>query len=547
MLQRLCGSGLSVALIGLLLTIGQLGLLCHEDPAATLSRALICGVFTAVTSAVFLTTLQHEVTLCTKLGFVFYTVGYAAFVVLYALLADGGLTPWKASSEQSLYLGGSVLFLCGSMAFAQCSPVGSPAWSAAGCFVIGSLLFMWDALEPNSGEYTSRLVVGSGDSCFLLGRLLLVLAEYRVSSQKPQGITRALISAAGQPSQMESRHGHKALIEIDGSPLLGHVVRQLHCGGVEELTIVLSRSGARIKRELSELCSVLTPRLKLTFVELGEKWDGFHAKSLSHAKDKFMGRQFLLATDSHIFDTHLVEQMRMQQLGADVGIDAAVLVETDVTAMVGLPETAVGVTLSPEGNTITSLSRRHGAAIASGLPSDDRPPYALEAGLFACTDVLFEKLEELDQQGDYYSLHMAMQAMASAGALSAQLTSGSHWAAVETIEELQVAQNGADAIPSSPTLAPAVFTLDGLLTDRAKVVAAAAQELGSSKPGKGTAAKIKMMSRRDSSDSLNSLLISGYHRVPIVEMPLGSMDWEELASSKSPGVSCLEEPMLSRM
>lgn len=253
----------------------------------------------------------------------------------------------------------------------------------------------------------------------------------------PRRITKALISSAGRPTALDSRSRPKSLIDIEGSTLVAHVLRQLYRGGIKHVVFVVSHNGPLIIQEL-ERCVRNLKGLQLEVVDLHEDYAGFYAASLLSACERCFTDAtepgVLLATADHIFDDGLVRDMCFAPLSPGV-TDVCVLVDFSRDKWAGLPATTVGVKCTKDMQRVSDLSRALGRPmVAGGLR---QPQMGVEAGLFACTTQVFERLAALSKTHDYYTITDAIQELAHAGHVSSLGTKGRNWLAIETTTELE--------------------------------------------------------------------------------------------------------------
>jgi len=252
----------------------------------------------------------------------------------------------------------------------------------------------------------------------------------------PSRITRALISAAGRQTALDTSTLPKALIDIEGATLISHVLRQLYAGGIVHVVLIVAYHGAATIAEVERVCKMF-PVLCVEVVDLGSDYAGFYAKSILAARSHCTMHEdapgFLIATADHIFDETLVADMCRAPLVAQQ-TEVCVLVDFARAPFVGLPETAVGVRCD-EGMRVAELSRRVGRPMVKGAPCGRGR--GIEAGLFACTHAIFDQLDVLDSSHEYFTLTEAVDKLASSGLVSSLATAGRKWIAVETVQELQ--------------------------------------------------------------------------------------------------------------
>ncbi|CAE8632199.1 unnamed protein product, partial [Polarella glacialis] len=196
------------------------------------------------------------------------------------------------------------------------------------------------------------------------------------SGARPRRITRALISAASRPTALDTDVAPKALIDIEGSSLISHVLQQLHRGGILHAVVVVSHHGAVIIAEMNR-CRNSMPGLQIEVLDLGVEYKGFYAASLLAARSLCFATEqgsadsepgVLIATADHIFDEGLVSNMCATALQPG-NVDVCLLVDFGKNHMVGLPKTTVGVCCEEASNHVSSLSRALGRPMVEGAPA----------------------------------------------------------------------------------------------------------------------------------------------------------------------------------
>eukprot|EP00931_Biecheleriopsis_adriatica_P081575 TRINITY_DN54921_c0_g1_i1.p1 TRINITY_DN54921_c0_g1~~TRINITY_DN54921_c0_g1_i1.p1 ORF type:complete len:329 (-),score=53.15 TRINITY_DN54921_c0_g1_i1:77-1030(-) len=258
---------------------------------------------------------------------------------------------------------------------------------------------------------------------------------------QPRRITRALLSAASRPTALDTRTRPKALIDIEGTSLIIHVLRQLYRGGIVHVVLVVSHHGVAIIEELKH-CRSSLPGLHIEAVDLGEDWGGFYAASLLASSNRFPVEAeepgLLIATADHIFDEGLVADICTAELSPG-STDVCVLVDFSGRPHTGLPPTSVGVRCNRENMRVSELSRELGRPMVQGAPCSEG--VGIEAGLFSCTSAIFDRLQALAETTEYFTITDAVQELAALGLVSTLATGGRKWVAVETTEELEESRN----------------------------------------------------------------------------------------------------------
>ena len=230
-------------------------------------------------------------------------------------------------------------------------------------------------------------------------------ASKDVDAKPSDGINVALVSLAARPGVLDSERP-KCLLPIGDLPLIGHVLNQLHAGGISRFVIVLGARGVSIRAAI--LALPVARMASIEFVDLGARYAMGFARSLLAASALLGGLEsFLLCTPDHIFDASLVSELRTTPSQAP--LDAIALVEDNVRSVSGaLPPTAVHVALEdlgPAGSWPAKLITDIGKHIplAGGI----------EAGLYRCNGRFFAKLAALAASQPYFTVVQAMQLFAA--------------------------------------------------------------------------------------------------------------------------------------
>ena len=218
---------------------------------------------------------------------------------------------------------------------------------------------------------------------------------------------------------------------VGKTPLIGHVLSQLHAGGISQFIIIIGANGELIRNTIHAL--PIARRTTLRFIDLGATYSAGFARSLL-AASPLLSRpteRFLLCTPDHIFDASLVSEMRTARCRPTM--DAVALVETNARSLNGqLPPTAVRVRLAklPASD---QWPAQQVTEIGTQLPGTP----AIEAGLYRCSGTIFAHLAQLCTKADYVTLAEAMQQLAAEGRLGAMMTAGRRWLALETLDQVE--------------------------------------------------------------------------------------------------------------
>ena len=281
------------------------------------------------------------------------------------------------------------------------------------------------------GYSASGAIVGSTQS-------VRFTADVLPDGEPAPGIDVALVSLAARPGVLDGTRP-KCLMQVGRQPLIGHVLDQLHAGGIRRVIIVLGSRGAMIRKAVMAL--PVARKISVQFVDLGPSYARGFARSLLAASALLgsLHERFLLCTPDHIFEASLVEELRTG--ASDPSIDAVALVEDNARSITGeQPATAVHVRLELMGR-------------AGGLPVAGCPAWpehrvvdigiglegatAIEAGLYQCNGSLFAVLASMSATRSYFTLAEAMASLVSTGRLGAHKTSGRRWIGLETLDQVE--------------------------------------------------------------------------------------------------------------
>ncbi|KAJ0407554.1 hypothetical protein P43SY_006872 [Pythium insidiosum] len=238
------------------------------------------------------------------------------------------------------------------------------------------------------------------------------------STTKPQRLWKdVLLTAAARPSSLDSDELPKCLIQLGSQTIIAHILTQLYAAGVDRVVISVAAGGDKIMDAVRR-----TPyytKMHIEFLNLGPDNRDGHARSILAARQYFTRGPFLIHTADHIFDRSIITKFMAQELNENV---ACVLVETDVSGLVGLPETTVKVQLGPE-----KILR-----IGRDLNKFD----GIDAGLFLSSVKIFEALDDLASKKSYFSFADALNYFTKFNKLTYLPTSGETWFSIETEEQL---------------------------------------------------------------------------------------------------------------
>jgi 1L-myo-inositol 1-phosphate cytidylyltransferase len=190
---------------------------------------------------------------------------------------------------------------------------------------------------------------------------------------------KCLIVAAGQGTRLREKGELKPLIPIRGVPLIERVIRNARSAGVTEFLVVTGYRAEELQARLAEIAE--REGVHITRI-LNRAWDRANGVSVLAAK-QFLDEPFLLTMCDHLVDPEIFRSLMAAPLvaetvtlGVDFNIDSPLNDPEDVTRV------------KCEGDRLLHI----GKVI--------RDFNAFDTGVFLCTPVMFDALEESQLRGD---------------------------------------------------------------------------------------------------------------------------------------------------
>jgi 1L-myo-inositol 1-phosphate cytidylyltransferase len=202
---------------------------------------------------------------------------------------------------------------------------------------------------------------------------------------------KCLIVAAGQGTRLREKGELKPLIPIKGVPLIERVIRNARAAGVTEFMVVTGYRADVLQVRLGEFAQREDVHITRIF---NRAWDRANGISVLAAK-QFLDEPFLLTMCDHLVDPEIFrgliaapQEPDTVTLGVDFNLDSPLNDPEDVTRV------------KCEGDRLLHI----GKVI--------RDFNAFDTGVFRCTPVMFDALEESQARGDD-SISGAMNVLAS--------------------------------------------------------------------------------------------------------------------------------------
>jgi len=222
---------------------------------------------------------------------------------------------------------------------------------------------------------------------------------------------KCLIIAAGMGSRLRTLAPSKPLAEVNGTPLIEHVLRAAQAGGATSFVVVTGYEAAGIERALPVLASSLGVTIET--VHNGD-WERPNGLSVLAAAEKLDGPFVLLMSD------HLFEPAILAGLIANHRPEAALTLAVDenLTSPILDVDDATKVDVGADGRIL-----RIGKTIEGYT--------AIDTGIFLATPALLAAIRDAVSAGGAGSLSEGVQRLAAQGLAYAAPIGGRWWIDVD--------------------------------------------------------------------------------------------------------------------
>lgn len=226
---------------------------------------------------------------------------------------------------------------------------------------------------------------------------------------------RAVVLAAGNGSRLRdiTGGGPKPLAPLQGRPIIAHVLEALRDGGADDIVVVSGYEADEVERAAAR---VRPSEARLSFVE-NAFWTRGNATSLWAARTAVGDDGFVLAMADHLVDPEIV-----RLVAAGDADRCRLAIERSDPA-------------DSRSGEATRVRVRDGRVVDIGKRIDDWN--ALDTGLFWCCRRVFDVMTpelRAGEAGDVFA------ALARSGELDAVDVSGRMWIDIDTMEDLQRAE-----------------------------------------------------------------------------------------------------------
>lgn len=229
----------------------------------------------------------------------------------------------------------------------------------------------------------------------------------------------ALILAAGNGSRMAARSGElpKPLVNMNGKPLLEHVMADARQAGIDRFVIVIGYRGHVIKRWYE---GHPVDGIKVTWI-LNPDYKKDNGISVLCARN-VIRENFLLLMADHIFEPETARLLLQQSPGND---EAILAVDSNIGRVFDLDDA-------------TKVRVKDDRVVEIGKTLRDYN--ALDTGMFHCSPALFDWLQMAALNGNC-SLSDGLRLMAQKGTFRGFNIGEAHWQDVDTPAALEYAQH----------------------------------------------------------------------------------------------------------
>ena len=190
---------------------------------------------------------------------------------------------------------------------------------------------------------------------------------------------KCLIVAAGQGTRLREKGELKPLIRINGVPLIERVIARARSAGVDAFYVVSGYRGDELRVELDEYAA--REKVSITHI-VNDHWDRANGLSVLKAQ-RYLDGPYLLTMRDHLVDPQIYRHLASAPfepetvtLGVDFNIDSPLNDPEDVTRV--------------------KCSNGRIEHIGKVIREFD----AIDTGVFLCTPIIFDALEESAAQGD---------------------------------------------------------------------------------------------------------------------------------------------------
>ncbi|GAB4112555.1 MAG: bifunctional L-myo-inositol-1-phosphate cytidylyltransferase/CDP-L-myo-inositol myo-inositolphosphotransferase [Candidatus Caldatribacteriota bacterium] len=233
---------------------------------------------------------------------------------------------------------------------------------------------------------------------------------------------KCLIIAAGKGERLANIGCPKPLIKLIGKPLITRIILTAHKLGINDFYVVTNSEGKKIRTYLDSFSQDKT--LRITHLINREKGKE-NGVSVLKAKKYLSSEDFLLLMSDHIFDKNILEILLQSERDSNQ-VFLAVDYKINNNTMVDLDD--VTRVMVDDQEKIINIGK------------DIKEYNAFDTGIFLCSPLIFEALEESISNGDT-TLSGGLKVLAQKGKVKAVNIEDACWIDVDNELALKKAEN----------------------------------------------------------------------------------------------------------
>ncbi len=233
---------------------------------------------------------------------------------------------------------------------------------------------------------------------------------------------KCLIIAAGKGERLASVGCPKPLIKLMGKPLIARIILTVHKLGINDFYVVTNSEGKQIRTYLDSFSQDKT--LSITHLINREKGKE-NGVSVLKAKKYLSSEDFLLLMSDHIFDKNILEILLQSERDSNQ-VFLAVDYKINNNAMVDLDD--VTRVMVDDKEKVINIGK------------EIKEYNAFDTGIFLCSPLIFESLEESISNGDT-TLSGGLKILAQKGKVKAVNIENACWIDIDNELALKKAEN----------------------------------------------------------------------------------------------------------
>jgi len=231
---------------------------------------------------------------------------------------------------------------------------------------------------------------------------------------------KCVVIAAGRGSRFQGTRESKPLCPVNGKALIEWVILAARQAGICDFVVVTGYAREKLEPYLARLSRKKKIPISLVF---NNEWEKENGLSVSKTR-QLAGEKFVLLMSDHIFDPEILVRLMGQPVEKDeiiLAVDSNVVDHPSVDLEDVTKVQVVDGRIAAIGKTIAAYN-------------------AFDTGIFLCTSVLFQALEESQKKGDY-SLSGGLRILVESRKAKVMNIGRSFWIDVDDEQAMERAEN----------------------------------------------------------------------------------------------------------